>query len=449
MPAHPEAPNFLFIFPDQWRWDWLGCERYGIPVRTPHLDALAARGVRFTQCRTNAPLSAPARASLVTGLRPGRCGVIDNGQDLDPSSLTYLQLLRNTGYRVAACGKTDLQKHGRWKGLDGWTRAMGQLGFTEAVNQAGKHDAVNSGTTRASDPYMAFLHRSGKAAVHADDYRRRKALRGQYPQHRPDEWVDPSPSPLTSDYHTDDFCGRAALSFLERWEIGEPWHLWVNFPGPHEPFDPTTEQLAAYDGVQFPSPIQPGPVPNDHQAIRRAYAAMITGIDTWVGRLIAQVTRRGELDNTWIIFSSDHGEMLGDHGRWHKGVAYEPSVHVPLIMAGPQAPPGRICPALIELMDLAPTLTELARLKSPAAWQARSFLAQLRGEVDRPHRAFQIAELHDWRMICDGRYKLISTREKPDQLFDLQADPCELTNIAAAHPQIVAGLTQQFANGAD
>ena len=141
MSTTSKQPNFLFLFPDQWRWDWLACAGYDIPVKTPNIDKLAARGMRFTQCRTNSPVCAPARAALATGMRYQNCGVPGNGFNLDTTRDTFFKHLRNSGYRVAASGKTDLQKHGKWKGLDGWTTAMGQLGFTQAVNQAGKHDS--------------------------------------------------------------------------------------------------------------------------------------------------------------------------------------------------------------------------------------------------------------------------------------------------------------------
>lgn len=437
-------PNFLFLFPDQWRWDWLNCAGYGVPVKTPNLDALAARGMLFTQCRTNSPLCAPARAALATAMRYHKCGVPSNGMNLDTTRDTYLKHLRNAGYRVAASGKTDLQKHGKWKGLDGWTTAMGQLGFTETVNQAGKHDAVNTGTEKPQDPYMAFLHERNLPHVHAEDYRRRSHIAQQNRQGA-DIKIDPTPSPFTSDHHTDDFCGRAAQNFLRQWAVGEPWYLWVNFPGPHEPYDPTVAQLAVYDGVTFPMPIEPGPVENDHQAIRRAYAAMITGIDEWVGKLLAEVERRGELDNTYIIFSADHGEMLGDHGRWNKSVAYEPSVHVPLVIAGPGVQTGR-CDALVELIDLAATFIDLAGLPIPENWDARSLRTQLLDDPKAPHRDVQVSQLKDWAMLYDGRYKLVRTDERPDQLFDLAEDEMECNNLAEKMPELCAKLKSRLAS---
>ena len=428
-------PNILFLFPDQWRWDWLGCvtSPYGkVPVRTPHIDALAARGTRFTQCRTNSPLCAPARACLATGVRYDRCGVPNNGADLDPRLPNVFQHLRGEGYRVACTGKPDLRKHGKWKGLDGWTQHLGRLGFTESTHQAGKHDAVNTGADQPQDAYMAHLHRVGQAAAHVADYRRRAALRR-------DEGhvIDATPTPLPREHYTDDFCGRAAEAYLDRWAVGEPWMLWVNFPGPHEPFDPPAELLRRYDGVAFPPPVEPGESSQDHQALRRAYAAMCEGIDEWVGRLLAAVARRGEADRTLVIFASDHGEMLGDHGRWYKTFAYEGSVHVPLILAGPGVPAGTVDDRLVELIDVSATMLAAAGLAVPDDWDAQPVLGPVKRDV-------QVSGLGDWRMLFDGRHKLVTRGGAAAELYDLTRDPCESRNLLEQEPSITEGLRDKL-----
>ncbi|MFW5681590.1 MAG: sulfatase [Phycisphaeraceae bacterium] len=435
-------PNFLFLFPDQWRWDWLGCHDgsdspYGkVPVRTPHIDALAARGVRFTQCRTNSPVCAPARACLARGVCYERCGVPSNGFNTPVDSDTIFRRLRDAGYRTACTGKTDLQKHGYHKGLDGWTPAIGQLGFIESANQCGKWDAVNSGAKRPADPYMASLHASGWVSKHLEDYQQRQADRKA-------GTLATYPSPLPRAHCTDDFCGQQALDMLHRWptqpagEDAYPWMLWVNFPGPHEPFDPPAELMHRYDGVDFPPPVA---VPNDaspqdHPQLRRNYAAMCEGIDEWVGRLLAAVEARGELDNTVVIFASDHGEMLGDHGRWYKAVPHEGSVHVPLIAAGPGIPKGETRDDLAELIDVGATLLAAAGLEVPDTFDARPL--SIHGGQPRET---QVSALGDWRMVCDGRWKLVQREGQPDELYDLEHDPAESTNVAGEHTDEIARL---------
>ncbi len=437
----PQAPNFLFLFPDQWRWDWLGCvdSPFGkVPVHTPNLDALAARGTLFSQCRTNSPVCAPARACLATGLRYDRTGVLANGTDLRLDSDTYFQRLRAAGYRVAATGKTDLQKHGLWKGLDGWTSAMGRLGFSECINQAGKWDAAVGGIPEPKDPYMAHLHRAGLAMVHRQDYDGRK-------HDRRAGRMDHAPSPLPREHYTDDFAGRMAEQYLDLWALDptgrSPWHLWVNFPGPHEPFDPPAELLARYRDTIFPPNVGGKFDDSDHQAVRRSYAAMITGLDECVGRLIDKVRARGELERTLIVFCSDHGEMLGDHGRWFKHTPHEGSIHVPLIIAGPGVKAGKISDAPTELTDLAATLLDYAGLPVPADWDGRSLRPVLTGQQPR-HRDCSHSALDNWQVTTDGRWKLILTAGQPDQLFDLHADPQELINLTAREPGHVNRLRQ-------
>lgn len=418
----PQLPNILFIIADHHRWDWIGCSGYGIPVHTPNIDALATRGTLFEQCICQSPLCAPSRASLATGLYPNRTGVPDNEFDLDPSITTYMQLLRNHGYRVATCGKSDLHKKTKWYGLDGWTRLMGQLGYTEAVDQAGKIDAaLLSGWPTPSDPYMAYLHQQGLAKIHHDDYSKRREYRQE---HGRAAWA----APFDRRHHTDDFAGRAALDLLNGFPKGEPWYLQVNMPGPHDPYDAPAELLARYADIEFAMPVGASPDDRtDHQAIRRNFAAMIEGIDEWVGRFIDVVAMRDEWANTIIVYTSDHGEMLGEHGRWAKLVPQEASIRVPLIIAGPSVQEGFRSNALVELTDLSATFTDLVGLEVPSEWDAKSLKPLLTNE-DIQHRDVQISMLHDWHLVRTREWKLVLTAGKPTHLYNLADDPYELEN---------------------
>jgi len=439
MSTAPTQPNILFLFPDQWRWDWLGCHDgsatpYGnIPVNTPNIDRLAARGTRFTRCYTNSPVCSPARACLAQGVRYERCGVPSNQFNTPSDADTVFKRLRDAGYRTAITGKADLQKQLHYKGLDGWTPGIGQLGFIESANQCGKWDAVNSGRNRPADPYMASLYKSGWAEAHKQDFATRRDFKGM-PTH---------PTPLPRQHYTDDFCGGNALDMLQRWPVdhtGEhhaPWMLWVNFPGPHEPYDPPRCLQERYDSVNFPGPVdqQAEKFERDHQQLRRNYAAMCEGIDDWVGKLLVQVEARGELDNTLVIFTSDHGEMLGDHGRWAKSLPEEASTRVPLVAAGPGIEPGRICEDLVELIDISATLLSAAGIKTPNNWDARPLPTQ--GNEPRDHAC---SALGKWSMVVRDRYKLVVHQEAPDRLYDLEDDPGELTNLAQRMPDMVAEL---------
>lgn len=431
------APNILLVIADHHRWDWLGAAGYGTPVRTPTLDRLARRGMLFNQCRCGSPLCAPSRASLATGLRPHRTGVLDNDQDLHPDSLTFMQLLRARGYRTATCGKCDLHKKTKWYGLHGWTSRLGRLGFTEAIDQAGKIDAaLLSGWPSPHDPYMAFMHKHGLAETHHMDYARR--MRSQ------DEafW----PCPFGREFYTDDFCGRAALSLLERLPTGEPWFLEVNFPGPHEPYDAPEELLRRYDNVDFAPPANPHPTfRRNYQAFRRSFAAMIEGIDEWVGRIENAVVQRGDLDNTVIVYTSDHGEMLGDNGYWGKNRPHDPSVRVPLIVAGPGVGAGVRSDALVELSDLAATLVDCAGAPTPSHWDAASLAPVLAGRRQM-HREATVSMLGNWQMITDGRWKLVADAGAGDTLWDLHKDPTEERNVVREFPDEAKRLHKLLAD---
>lgn len=447
-----QPPNFLFLFPDQWRWDWLGCvdSPYGkVPVRTPHIDALAERGMIFHQCRTNSPLCGPARAALAAGVRYHRCGVRGNKDDLDESRMTIFRLLRDAGYRVLTCGKNDLAKGTAFKGYEGWRQQLGVYGFTDGIEQAGKLDSANFGRPDKLGPccaYTSYLHQRGLFEAFTNDYARRREEASSTTA----TW----PSPLEAVDHTDDFCGRMALKLLDRTPRTAPWMLWVNFPGPHDPFDPPRSVQQRYDGVRFPEPIGNGVSDVDkmgravdHQQIRRNYAAACEHIDQWVGRIIDAVERRGELERTVIVFSSDHGEMLGDHGRFTKTVPQEGSVHVPLVVAGPDIEAGRQSQALVELIDLSATFADLAGLDVPEDWDARSIAGLLTGQADdASHRTEQVSGLAKWRMICDGRYKRVEYEDGRVLVFDLENDPCEQQNLAETQPAAAGELAGALAS---
>ncbi len=418
-------PNILFLFPDQWRTEWFGA--LGLPVRTPNLDRLAARGLRFDQCRTNSPLCAPSRSCLSSGLRFRACGVRDNTVNLDPRLPNCWQALRTAGYRVATCGKNDIHKGDKAWSDTGWVQQLGRLGFTEAREHAGKHDAGSKLQRGTPCLYGSLLRQAGRDVEYGT------LLKQQVSEHT-----------LPRRLYTDDVCGEQALTLLTDLPTGAPWCLWVNFPGPHEPFDPPAELARRYDGVAFPPPVDPAADDRDHQRIRRNYAAMMEGIDEWCGRILDAIERRGELDDTIVIFSSDHGEMLGDHGRFGKSVAYDAAVRVPLIVAGPQVRTGR-SDALVELCDLAPTLTALGGVDPPASWHGRSLLPILHdagagAAADAAHRPHQIMELGAWEAITDGRLKLVRHADGRRQVFDLATDPSECRDLSAAAPAALAAL---------
>jgi len=429
-------PNILFFLPDQHRPDWLGCNP-GLPLRTPNLDQLCAQGTRFTNAYTPSPLCAPARACLASGLCYERCRVPSNRENYPLDLPTYYQRLRDVGYRVCGVGKFDLHKDLAspkaeldWH-LDG-SRLLEEWGFTEGIDNEGKLDG--SGSYRAAGgpkgPYLNYLHEQGLAEAYVREHAERENVRDAYVTALPEE------------AYCDNWLSENGLRFLRKFPVNQPWHLVINFTGPHNPMDVTQRMHDDWDGVQFPMPIdneQTEYSVEDHQRNRRNYAAMIENIDRQVGRFVDTVRERGELDNTLIVYSSDHGEMLGDHCRWGKSTWYTPSAGVPLIIAGPGVSQGVTADALVTLHDIPATFLGYDAAPPLPSMDAQTLQAVLGGTTDK-HREHVLSGLREWRMVFDGRHKLVTGSGPSVLLYDIRKDPLECSNIAPEQPAVTERL---------
>ena len=435
--SEPRQPNFLFFFPDQHRPDWLGSNP-DLPLRTPHLDALAARGVRFTRCTCNAPLCAPSRAALASGKGYARCGVVNNQDDYPLDQPTYYQALQAAGYHVAGVGKYDLHKATLDWGLDG-TRLIQEWGFHEGIDNEGKLDGSRSylqNGRQPQGPYLATLQQRGLAdaycAEHDPAFRRPR--------------LDAYTTCLPDDAYCDNWVAENGARLLAGFPSGRPWHLVFNFTGPHNPMDVTPSMRARWQDVAFPPPHD-----NDHpdrEGLLRNhqnYAAMIENLDRQVGRIVEIVRQRGELEDTLIVYSSDHGEMLGEHGLWGKSRWYTPSVGVPLIVAGPGVSPSLVSDALVSVYDLAATFVDYSGAEPMPGMDARSLRPLLEGQTDA-HRDVLLCGLNEWRLAYDGQYKLVTYPDRPPMLYDTLADPHEDHDVAAAHPEVIARLNEALQN---
>jgi arylsulfatase len=425
----PSRSNVLLLFPDQHRHDWLPHNR-DLPLRMPHLAGLMARGVRFANATTPSPICAPARACLASGRDYEDCGVPGNHVDYPLDRPTVYQRLRDAGYQVGGVGKFDLHKPTQDWGLDG-QRLLPQWGFTHGIDNEGKLDAVASGAVRPAGPYMAYLHREGLADRHVADFARRKGPVRSY--------TETGPTPLPDEAYCDNWIADNAAGVLADFAGDRPWYLQVNFTGPHNPMDVTARMHRAWDEASFPGPVDHDEVdPQTHQRVRRNYAAMLENIDRQVGRLLALVEARGELDRTLVVYSSDHGEMLGDHNRWAKGTWYHPAVGVPMVVAGPAVRHGAQSRALVTLQDLTATFLDVAGAPALPDMDGRTLGPVLSGRTER-HRPHVRAGLYDWRSVCDGRFKLVRDG-RAQLLYDRRTDPDELTDVAGKHPEEVDRL---------
>jgi arylsulfatase A-like enzyme len=420
-------PNFLFFLPDQHRPDFVGTNP-DLPVRMPNLTELGRRGVRFTNCYTPSPVCAPARACLASGRHYDRCQVPDNSVDYPLEQPTYYQSLRDAGYRVAGCGKFDLHKATNDWGLDG-KRLIEEWGFTDGIDNEGKYDGVisygNAGGPMG--PYMAYLEERGLAQAHGEDLNSRDAS-------------STFPTPLPEEAYCDNWVAENGLALLRDIPEGHPWHLVVNFTGPHNPWDVTEGMKQRWEEVEFPPAHHNDQFGGDvHCRVRQNYAAMVENIDRHIGRFLDELETRGELDNTVIIYSSDHGEMLGDHNNWGKGTWRESSSHVPLTVCAPGSLEGAVSDALVPLHDLCATMIDYAGAEALPQMDARSVRPVLEGQWGE-HRKYLTSGLRDWRMVFDGRHKLVRDQQSI-RLFDLQEDPHEDVDIAADRPGLVEDLS--------
>lgn len=440
-----EKPNVLFIMSDQHRYDYVEThENAPEALKTPNLRRLTEMGFNFPNCTVNAPVCAPSRIGLASGIQPSRLGSLGNGTFYPTSVPTYYQQLRDHGYRVGCVGKLDLAKPDGYNGRYGdRPRAYG-WGFTHPEECEGKMHAGKSPTPIG--PYTNYLQEKGLLEKFHQDYRNRRSSGG---------WIKNGSydSVLETEDFEDSYIGSRSTQFIENIPDDFPWHLFVSFVGPHDPFDPPTEYGDKYRQEDMPSPIsddmtgKPDWVknrivkltPEEVKITRQQYCAATELIDHQIGNMLDVLEKRGMLENTYIIYSSDHGEMLGDHGLYTKSIAYEASLRVPLIIAGQGIEGKRNSSSLVELSDINPTICDLVGVPLLKNIDARSVLPVLHGETET-HRTNTVAKLHNFTCIRTDTHKLIENRDGFVELYDLIDDPDELNNIAAENQELVEEL---------
>jgi choline-sulfatase len=347
-------------------------------------------------------------------------------------------------------GKLDLAKPDGYNGRHGDRPCVYGWGFTHPEECEGKMHAGSSPTPLG--PYTHYLRERGLLARFHQDYRDRRAK----------GWVIGAShdSVLPTEAFEDAYIGRRAAEWIRNVPDDFPWYYLVSFVGPHDPFDPPTEYADRYRDTEMPIPIQddmrgkPDGVkraraqrwatvahasPQEIALTRRQYCASITEIDDQIGRILDALEARGMMENTYIVYTSDHGEMLGDHGLYAKSVSYEPALRVPLLVAGPGIEGERVSHALVELIDLNATVCELAGLPRQENIDARSFTAILRGEGGT-FRTETISTIRQFQCIRTERFKYVNNYNDTAELYDLKNDPQELNNIASQETALASEL---------
>jgi len=440
-----EKPNILLIFPDQHRGDVMGCA--GSPVaKTANLDRLAEEGVSFTRCCTNSPLCMPARASLMSGQYVNEHGVWNNAVSANRHGPSHVRNIRDAGYHTAIIGKTHLYVHGGAIDTRKHVHELNDWGFTDIHELTGPRASAN-----VDSPYTEYLAERGLLDTHRE-YMHKYNKEMREGKLRP--WDEP-PTPLPAQHHLDSYTGQTAVNWIRNYSEDKPFYLQLLFPGPHDPFDSPTEYRAMYRPEDMPvgimdrptEPIPPyvdfvlrwsgldGMTEKQKQIMRVHYYAKVTLIDDAIGRVLRALEERGLMDNTWIIYTSDHGEMLGDHFMSHKIVFYEGALNIPCIIRPPGGIKGWKSSALIDQIDVAASLINIAGAKPLTGSDGRSLVPQVKAGPDGPQaqqgKEAIFSEVFGFSMVRTERYKMAidSRTRQPVELYDMVEDPDELRNL--------------------
>lgn len=420
-------PNILVIQADQ--MTALCLAAYGKPYAiTPNIDALAEGGTTFANSYCNNPVCGPSRASMMTGRLSSEVGVFDNGAEFQPSEPTFAHYLRKLGYRTTLAGKMHFvgpdQLHGFEERL---TTDIYPSDF-----------AWTADWDRVDEPYAPSVM-SLLSVVEAGPCERN----------------------LQIDYDEEVFiAARRHLYDHARSTDDRPFLLHVSFTQPHNPFVAGRRHWDRYEGRDIPEPSVPfipyakrdpwsqryfltirqdefDVTPEQLQTARRAYMAMVSEIDDYVGGLMETLRSIGQHENTLVLFISDHGEMLGERGMWYKFNPFEASVRVPMIAQGPGFKKGHREEALASLVDLLPTLTDIASegafhdFAAPRDGRSLFALPERHSAEDRIFIEFTGEGVYAPALIVlSGARKLVHCRTDPLMVFHLGDDPLEVSNRA-------------------
>ena len=475
-------PNVLCIITDQQRADHLSC--MGNPtLQTPHIDRLASSGVRFTRAYVNNPLCMPGRATLFTGQTPRGHGVRTNGIPLNPSLPTMVQALAASGYRTHAVGKLHLTCFFAGSGQD--AARLDPLAYTESA------PLWESGRIRQlPTPYYGFqtVEFAGGHGSHLwGDYAH--WLEGHHPGalrlYRPEAALRPPTgadqswvSAIPAEWHHSTWIADRTIAFLQQEGRERPFFLWCSFPDPHHPFCPPEPYASRYDPASIPVPLRrEGELDDLPPHFRRSYEedvlvsgrrvrtrmpdahrqeiiahtyGMIALIDEQVGRVLDCLEALGLRQDTIVVFLSDHGDLMGDHGLLNKGpFHFEGLIRVPFIWSWPgHFPAGRATAALASFLDFAPTLLDLCGVPVPEGpvppepeapqmlppWPGLSLAPILCGHSEGVRDAVVVENDEDYlglrlRTLVTDRFKLTIYAGQPyGELYDLHKDGHELYN---------------------
>ena len=480
-----DRPNLLFIITDQQRADHVGFGGNRV-VRTPNLDALAARNTVFDRAYVANPVCMPNRSTLMTGRMPSAHGVIFNDRSLSPDTNTFVRQLRGAGYRTALIGKSHLQ-HGTSR--EAVAELPGDAGRTspwgEGWDTIEHYERYEGNDPPDPEDFYGFGHIEltlGHGAWSGGHHYRWALQRGATHEqlvaggvsvsdvpNRSPLWWQIHEAPFAEELYSTAFVAERTIEFIETAAAAaEPWMVWCSFPDPHHPLSPPARWLHRHDpdDMELPSTFEDpgegwplhltffrqltpspdnwiipfGPTPEQARAAIAATYGMIEYVDEGVGRILASLERLGLTDNTIVVFTSDHGDMMGDHGLILKGAMhFQGCLRVPLTIHVPGAGPDRT-DSLVSSVDVAPTMLDLCEVPAYQGMQGRCLSPLLADpttsvrdsvlvEDDFPARERGRGLPLKTRTVISARGRYTRDSDSQEQLFDLDGDPDELTDL--------------------
>ncbi|TVY11315.1 sulfatase family protein [Paenibacillus cremeus] len=447
--------NIILLMTDQLRLDYVSFHGKG-KLHTPNIDRIA-EGVGFTRCVSVNPICTPARCALLTGKYTHQIGMLSMSGDLSLQHPTYAQALQKAGYYTAGIGKFHwLQgwpfstKRGQGHDLVGLKEEIRRYGFDTVWEVAGKQLAQKN--------YCDYCHYLADKGL-LEHYRDFVQAYGKNEKMAEKQQFIGKPSPLPEEDYVDIVIGDHIVKQIESRPADRPFFIFGSFVSPHPPYDPPQSYLDRVAYEETDDFIPDGPQMLSHEAkqrlysLRQAYKAMILLIDDQIGRILAKLEEEQLLDDTVILFTSDHGEMMGDHMRVAKQLPYWQSATVPTAIRHPDYLQGQVTDTPVELIDLTATILDIAGLDPKQAlskaWPAyhsvvpaRSLLPIMTGEQERI-RPYAFSESDGpggrWQMVQNEACKYVrylnyewsegGEGSGPVELFfDLVTDPQEETN---------------------
>lgn len=424
--AAPRKPNFLFIFTDDQRWDTLGVvqREQGDKARfpwftTPHLDRLAAEGMRFRNAFVTMSLCSPSRAVFLTGRYNHLNGIANNSTPFPESSVTHATLVKRAGYTTAYVGKWHMgDQRGTRPGFDYSASFIGQGRYFDCPFE------INGAVTETKG------------------------------------WIDD----VSTDY---------AIDFLKR-QRGQPFSMVLGFKSCHGPYEPPERAKTRFAGVHArPVPnlnshaiyrtdgqtanTDYRPVANEGTNVNLGYFRCISAIDDNIGRVLVALDELGLADDTMVIFASDNGFFAGEHGLINKRSLYDESLRIPLLIRYPRMiQKGTTCDEMVLNLDLAPTITDFAGVSVPAGMQGRSWRPLLAGQAPNWRQSF-LAE-YFWESSFAATPTMVGVRtptaklikypghDEWTELFDLANDPYETKNLVRdpQHARLLGQMNAEF-----